>query len=130
MPLPVDIDVGEPTPQHPAPQRPAHLQPVKAGRPGQRAAEDAWVAPHRQEVPQPPERLRSLGTSTRISRADELPFWAYLVGMASIIAMVIGFAVLLVGAATEAGPLVRFGAWTVVSGVAGFVLLVLRSDRL
>lgn len=64
------------------------------------------------------------------SRTDELPFWAYILGMASILAMMIGFGVLLIGALAELTPLVRFGFWSTLGGAIGLVLLALGIDRL
>jgi hypothetical protein len=61
---------------------------------------------------------------------EDMPFWAYVVGMASILAMMIGFGILLIGALAEIPPLVKFGFWSVVGGGVGFVLLVIGSDRL
>jgi hypothetical protein len=136
MPLPVDIDVGDANASpasHIAPTAGGHLkvvQPHQAGRPAQRAAEDAWLAPHRlQEVPQP-TRVAGALAHRRVARADELPFWAWVLGLVSILAIVLGFLVLWVGAAFAHNPLIEFGAWTTGAGVIGFLFLVLRSDRL
>lgn len=129
MPLPVDIDVGDAnaTPatriQPPAGGQLRVVQP--AGRPAQRAAEDAWLAPHRvgvQEIAQPTKPLRAL-------RRNELNFGSWLLGLVSLWCLAVGAIVMLVGDRVSVLGLVQFGAWTCAAGVFGLVLLILRSDR-
>jgi hypothetical protein len=129
MPLPVDIDVGDAT-ATPAsritPQAGGHLkvvQPSQAGRPAQRAAEDAWLAPHRlQEVAQPTKPMRAL-------RRNELSFGAWLLGLTSMVCLIAGGTVALVGGVIPHDGLVRFGTWTAGIGAALLLALIVRSDR-
>jgi hypothetical protein len=128
MPLPVDIDVGDAN-ASPAsriqPHTGGQLKVVQAGRPAQRAAEDAWLRPHRtlQEVPQPTRAV------SRIGRNAELSLGAWLLGLVSLACMFVGTGAALVGAWLGHESLAGFGIWTGAFGVACLALLILRSDR-